>query len=109
MDDFSKTIHYNALFNIYSELLSDRQKDILEQYYGYNLSISEIAEDNGISRAAVEDAIQKGIRKLDEFESKLGVLATKESLNKLFDDLEKANEDEKPNLIKQIRDTTNGK
>ena len=109
MDDFSKTIRYNALFNIYAELLSVRQKDILEQYYGYNLSISEIAEDNGISRAAVEDAIQKGIKKLDEFEAKLGILKSRETIAKLLEDFDKVNDIDKASIIEQIKNEINGK
>ena len=90
MDDISRIVRYNSLLSIYGDLLSNRQKDILEQYYNFNLSISEIAESNDISRAAVEDAIQKGIKKLDEYESVLGIYKSKNEVRNLVEQAEKS-------------------
>jgi len=83
MDKLEKTLKYNSLLSIYKPLLSDTQRDILLAYYEYDLSISEIAVERNISRAAVEDAIKKGISKLDEFESKLNILEKKEKILKI--------------------------
>lgn len=69
MNDLEKTIYYNNLLSIYGGLLTDVQKEILGEYYEVNLSISEIAENRGVSRAAIEDAIRKGTRKLNNFEA----------------------------------------
>ena len=69
MNDIEKTIYYNNLLSIYGGLLTDVQKEILGEYYEANLSISEIAENRGVSRAAIEDAIRKGTRKLNNFEA----------------------------------------
>ena len=99
MDDIARIIKYNSLLSIYGELLSARQKDILEQYFNFNLSISEIAEANNVSRAAVEDAIQKGIKKLDEFESTLHINKEKEEIDAL---LEKANKSSDVEELKKI-------
>lgn len=74
MDELTKTIRYNSLLHIYSSLLSETQREILLDYYGYNLSISEIAINRQVSRAAVEDAIKKGTRKLDLYEKNLECL-----------------------------------
>lgn len=76
MDELEKHIRYSELFSIYQNLLSKTQKEVLEDYLLYNLSFSEIAENRSISRAAVEDAIKKGKKKLDDFEEKVGCLET---------------------------------
>ena len=72
MDAISQAIRYNDLLALYGNLLSETQKSILEDYYSFNLSISEIAENRGVSRAAIEDAIKKGKKKLDEIETQVG-------------------------------------
>lgn len=101
MDDLNRIIRYNSLLSIYGELLSERQKDILGQYFNYNLSISEIAEANNVSRAAVEDAIHKGTVKLDEYESELRILKEKKEINAL---VEKAQKIEDVKELKKILD-----
>ena len=74
MADIDDVLKYSELLNIYQNLLSTTQKEILEDYYFYNLSFSEIAENRQISKAAVEDAVKKGKSKLVDLENKLGSL-----------------------------------
>ena len=71
MELLEKRLYYIKLLHLYGELLSDTQKEILEDYLECDLSLSEIADNRGVSRAAVEDAIRKGMKKLDTFESAL--------------------------------------
>ena len=60
-----------ALLEAYEPLLSPAQKEVLNLYFRFNLSLSEIAEERGTSRTAIFDAIRKGVAKLNDFESKL--------------------------------------
>lgn len=83
MDVVIKAIRYNELLSLYSPLLSQTQKEILEDYYSFNLSISEIAENRNVSRAAVEDAIKKGTKKLDDYEEEIGNLKLLKKINEL--------------------------
>ncbi|MBR0439537.1 MAG: hypothetical protein IJK27_02085 [Bacilli bacterium] len=83
MKEIDLVLHYSELLSLYSNLLSETQKEILEDYYLANLSVSEIAENRNISRAAVEDAIKKGKMKLDDYESKLGSLNTVEKIREI--------------------------
>ncbi len=100
MPDVEKMIYMNSLFEAYSSLLSETQKDILSDYYEVNLSISEIAENRNISRSAVEDALKKGTNKLIEFENKLGIVGKK---NQISDILEKVkNEIKDESLLQEI-------
>ena len=70
-----KDLRYTALFEIYQGLLTERQKQIFSDYYLFDLSLGEIAGEDGATRQSVYDAIKKVKLKLEEFESKLGVYA----------------------------------
>lgn len=96
MANFDETIRYVDLLSLYGNLLSKTQKEILEDYYSYNLSISEIAENRKISRAAVEDAIKKGKCKLEDTENKLGSLKVLATIREVI-----SNTDD-PQLISQL-------
>ena len=80
MKELQKRIRYSKLFVIYNSLLSTTQKEIMEDYFNLDLSISEIASNRDTSRSAVEDAIKKAMNKLDEYEEKLKVLERNENI-----------------------------
>lgn len=62
----------SLLFDFYSSLLSPRQRDALDLYYNDDLSLSEIAEDLGITRQGVRNAILTGEKLLFKLEESLG-------------------------------------
>jgi predicted DNA-binding protein YlxM (UPF0122 family) len=74
-----KKVQLSMLFGIYGSLLTKRQYNILNDYCNDDLSLSEIAENNNITRQAVNDIGKKGENKLLEYESKLGIM--KKTLN----------------------------
>ena len=74
-----KNVEVSMLLQIYGELLTEKQKEYIDYYYNKDLSLSEIAEINEITRQAVRDIIKKGERKLFEFEEKL--LFMKKTIN----------------------------
>lgn len=47
----------NELYDLYGNLLTDKQKLVIEKYFLYNLSLSEISEELGISKVAVSDLL----------------------------------------------------
>ena len=67
------------LAELYGKLLTEKQYELINDYYNNDLSLSEIAENNGITRQAVRDIIKKGEKKLFEYEEKL--LFMKRTLN----------------------------
>ena len=85
MANFDETVRYVDLLSLYANMLSKTQREVLEDYYSYNLSISEIAENRKISRAAVEDAIKKGKNKLEDIENKLGSLKVLQQIRSAID------------------------
>lgn len=64
-------IKMSILCEIYGKLLTEKQYEILNDYYNNDFSLSEIAENNGITRQAVKDVINKSNSKLLEYEEKL--------------------------------------
>lgn len=69
-----RNVKVSILLQIYGKLLTEKQETVLDDYYNNDLSLSEIAENNNITRQAVRDNIKKGEQKLFEFEEKLGVM-----------------------------------
>jgi len=69
-----KNIQISMLCQIYGNLLTSKQLSILEDYYNMDLSLSEIGENNEITRQAVRDILKKGEKKLFEFEEKLQIM-----------------------------------
>ena len=66
-----KKVEVSMLCDIYGKLLTEKQFEFINDYYNNDLSLSEIAENNNITRQAVRDIIKKGERKLFEYEEKL--------------------------------------
>lgn len=78
----SKDLNFTVLLDFYGTLLSTRQADIMNLYYNEDLSLAEIAEDIGITRQGVHDAIKKSERILAETEEKLGLAGRFKQLEK---------------------------
>ena len=66
-----KTVQISILLQIYGKLLTEKQYQMLDDYYNNDLSLSEIAENAQITRQAVRDNLKKGENKLFEYEEKL--------------------------------------
>ncbi|WP_410208743.1 YlxM family DNA-binding protein [Fusobacterium sp.] len=65
-------LEISILLDYYRNLLSDKQREYLINHFEEDLSLTEIANNNGISRQAVYDNIRRGINQLKEYEEKLG-------------------------------------
>ncbi len=71
----SRHLVYLDLFERYGALLTEREADIFRKYYEYDLSLSEIAEELGITRSAVSNSLNGSQDKLRAYEEKLGLSA----------------------------------
>ena len=74
-----KKIEISMLWQIYGALLTEKQKEYIDYYYNEDLSLAEIAQNDGITRQGVRDIIKKGEKKLFEYEEKL--LFMKKTIN----------------------------
>lgn len=69
-----KNVEISCLLDYYSEFLTQRQQMFMDLHFNQDLSLSEIAEQEGISRQGVHDALRRGESALYEMESKLGLM-----------------------------------
>lgn len=69
-----KNVQISILLETYGKLLTNKQFQMLDDYYNKDLSLSEIAENENITRQAVRDNLKKGENKLFEYEEKLGIM-----------------------------------
>lgn len=90
---------YINLYELYSSLLTDKQKSYFEDYYYLDFSLQEIAENNNVSRNACYDAINKTCKILVDYESKLKL---NEKTKKLKSALDLSDMNEIKNVIAQI-------
>ena len=77
LDEF---VEIANLLEIYSSLLSEKQKEYLIDHFENDLSLSEIAKNNNVSRQAIYDNIKRGIALLYDYEDKLKFYQTKKDI-----------------------------
>ena len=82
MEDF---VYYNNLFDIYSDLLTDNERDNFQDYYQEDLSLSEIADEKNVSRSAIQKTIKNVIDKLNSYEEKLHIYKKNMKISELLD------------------------
>ena len=63
------------LYDYYGELLTEKQRTCFDLYYNQDLSLSEIAEDLGVTRQGVHDTLARAEAQLRDFEEKTGCIA----------------------------------
>ena len=69
----AKNMEMAFLCDFYGDMLTDKQRDVMELYYNDDLSLSEIAENAGITRQGVRDSIKRAESQLVEMEERLGL------------------------------------
>ena len=69
-----KNLEISYLLDFYGDVLSPKQKEVMEQYYNDDLSLAEISENFGITRQGVRDAIKRAEGILLQLEEKVGMV-----------------------------------
>ena len=82
-----KFVVITYLFDFYQELLTDKQRDLLKEYYFEDLSLGELAEQHDISRQSAFDTIKKAEQKLLDYENKLALFAKYQAEQKVLSDI----------------------
>ena len=68
----AKDLDVVLLADFYGEMLTENQRKFIEYYYSDDLSLSEIAQNEGITRQGVRDAVKRAESQLYDMEKKLG-------------------------------------
>ena len=101
-DNMDKNIEISMLYDIYGKLLTSRQQEIFEEYYLYNLSLREIAENKKISYQAVRDSIKASETALENFEAVTHTLELREKMNKAYDLCDEADLNKQRDKLKKL-------
>ena len=103
MKEVEKKEYYSSLYDLYKNLLTDKQRSYFEDYYFNDLSLFEIADNMGVSRNAIHDQLKKVIDNLDNYENKLGLLKKENKLNELLEEYASSNNSEVLDLINKLK------
>ena len=79
-----KDLRISVLLDHYGAMLTDKQREVIDLYYNDDLSLAEIAEQEGITRQGVRDNIKRGEAQLLEMEQKLHAAERFERLSVLI-------------------------
>ncbi len=80
IEKLEEIVQLSILYDFYGELLSDHKKQIFEDYVLNDLSLSEIATEQGISRQGVYDIVRRCTLELKEYEAKLSLVCKFKSM-----------------------------
>ena len=80
-------VYYTMLYDIYGNLLTDKQKEYFEAYYFNNLSLSVLASIYNISRNAIHKQLKETINKLENYESNLKLALKNEMLESIITEI----------------------
>lgn len=69
----AKNLEISLLLDFYGDMLTGKQRDVVELYYDEDLSLAEIASHNGITRQGVRDSIKRAEVQLLDYEERLGL------------------------------------
>ena len=84
---FEKDLNIGFLLDFYGDVLSERHRSIMEMYYSDDLSLAEIAENEGISRQGIRHIIKKCEEELRFLEERLGLATQFATLQKTAKDM----------------------
>lgn len=80
----AKNLDIVLLADYYGEMLTENQRKFIEYYYNDDLSLSEIAQNEGITRQGVRDAVKRAEAQLYDMESKLGFARRSRKVNEVL-------------------------
>ncbi|MEG0898646.1 MAG: YlxM family DNA-binding protein [Oscillospiraceae bacterium] len=69
----AKNLDISILLDFYGDMLTEKQRDVVEFYYNEDLSLAEIAQNCGITRQGVRDSIKRAEAQLIQYEERLGL------------------------------------
>ena len=85
-------LYGNELFSYYGVLLTEHQQEILRDYYENDYSMQEIAENFGISKAAVSDLISRCSKQMLDYEKKLGLVEKDKKRGEILQKMSESND-----------------
>lgn len=98
-DVMESIVKQSLLYDFYGELLTEHQRSIYEDVVYNDMSLSEIAEENGISRQGVHDLIKRCDKTLSAYEDKLHLISKFQTTRRMVEEIHK-----KTRIFKETKD-----
>ena len=92
----------NMLYDFYGCLLTTKQQDIITLYYQEDLSLAEIGENLGISRAAVNDHLKRTIKIMQDYEKKLQLVQKYDKRMQIYDKIKAVSQKQTNELVLEL-------
>ena len=83
-----KNLEVSRLLDYYGQMLTDKQKELAEYYYNDDLSLSEISQNEGITRQGARDCIKRAENTLYDIENRLKLIERFENIRKKLEEIE---------------------
>lgn len=100
--ELEKTRRVNDLIDLYGNLLTSNQLNILELYYMEDLSLKEISEELNVSRNAIHDSLKRSLLILEEYEEKLRLLEKDKIKMELLEKFDELTKEQIKNYISEL-------
>lgn len=98
-----KRLLVGDLLDTYGSLLTEKQQYMLELYYCDDLSLAEVAENVGITRQGVRDALKKSEEFLFSADEKLGIIKKNREISRIADELNSFDDERLKKLAERLR------
>ena len=85
-DPMNNIARESLLYDFYGKLLTDKKRSVMECYHEDDMSLAEIADEMGISRAAVHDSLKSAEKQLEKYEEAFGLLERYEKAGALAEE-----------------------
>ncbi len=92
-------MYYINLFDYYGDLLTEKQQHYFEDYYFNNLTLSEISENEQVSRNAVNKQLHNVLEKLDYYEGILSLYQKAQQMKELLKSVDKEIKEQMEELL----------
>lgn len=110
-ETLDRIVELSLLYDYYGELLKEQKRHVFEDYVLNDLSLSEIAEERGISRQAIHDTVKRCSKELMEYEEKLSLVhkfqVIKDKVNEIHQTAIKLKDEAELDEIDQIENLSN--
>lgn len=83
-----EVIYLNNLYDLYRDLLTDKQRDYFEDYYQNNLTLSEIALNRGVTRNAIHKQVKETVKYLKNYEEKLKLFEKNVKIKEIISEID---------------------
>ena len=104
MDNLEKNVRLSSLYDLYKNLLTEKQRQYFEEYYFNDESLKEVAENFNVSRNAIYLSLKEVEETLEDFESALALKAKQDQKAELLNKLKTNADEDSLKIIEELEE-----